>query len=59
MADRKDIIINNLLSEICSKTDIPREDYLPWLRTEIGLSDEDIDDLINEGCLPFPIRAKF
>lgn len=51
---REDIIINNILSEICSCTPIKEDQYLPWLKLEIGLSDAEIDHLKEVNCLPMP-----
>lgn len=45
--ERATIIINNLLTEIIDKTcmaDQP-EMYIPWLKSEIGMTDEEIAEL--------------
>ena len=51
---RNEIIINNILSQVCSFTEMPEDQYLPWLKLEIGLSDEEIDHLKEVNCLPMP-----
>lgn len=56
MDDRSQILINNLLSEICSKTDIPREQYRAWLLCEVGFTEEELFELEENGCIPWPER---
>lgn len=48
------ILINNLLSAIVEQTDIPKEQYESWLRTEIGMSDDKIRELKQFNCFPEP-----
>lgn len=55
MPERKDIIINNLLREICDYTDIRKEQYLSWLKLEIGLTEDEIIHLKKMDCLPEPV----
>ena len=45
--DRATVIINNLLTEIIEKTCMAEqpEAYIPWLKTEIGMTDEEIEEL--------------
>ena len=47
-------IINNLLYEICSKTELPQEQYEMWLKTEIGITDKELNELAESDCLPQP-----
>lgn len=54
MPERNEIIINNLLSQICDFTEITKEQYLPWLKTEIGLTNNEILHLKEMNCLPEP-----
>ena len=52
-------IINNLLTEICTKIEWKdNETYLSWLRTEIGIDEEAMERLKNENCLPLPYARK-
>lgn len=55
MPDRKDIIINNLLSEICEKTEITSDEYKPWLMLEVGLTEAEIKELEQKECFPTPV----
>lgn len=45
--DRATVIINNLLTEIIEKTCMADQPdmYIPWLKTEIGMTDEEIEEL--------------
>ena len=52
--DRKNVLINNLLSEICNKTDIPKDQYIPWLKEEVGFTEKELNDLKDNGLLPEP-----
>lgn len=54
MPSQKDLLINNILAEVCKSTDISREQYIPWLKSEIGMTDEDITYLKAVNCLPEP-----
>ena len=48
------ILINNLLSAVVSQTEIPKEQYVPWLKSEMGFDDEKIAELKMFGCFPEP-----
>lgn len=51
------IIINNLLNQIVKFTDMynaDKETYFSWLRTEVGLTEEEIKELQDDDCLPEP-----
>ena len=50
--ERACIIINNLLSQIVDYTDISKEQYIPWLKQEVGLSDTEIKELRDMNCFP-------
>ena len=52
LKERALVIINNLLSEILDKTDISKEQYLPWLIQEVGLDEAEIAELRNMNCFP-------
>lgn len=52
---RGDIIINNILTEIALKTDMEKEQWISWLKFEVGLTDEDIYHLKKVGCFPEPM----
>ena len=52
--ERSQMIINNLLCEIVDKTEIGKEDYYNWLKSEIGLSDDEIIELQVADCFPEP-----
>ena len=50
-----ELIINNLLSEVSSKIEWKdNETYLQWLKTEIGMDDENIKSLMEKGYLHLP-----
>lgn len=52
---RSVILINNLLSELSDKIPWNSEsEYLTWLRTEVGFSEEELDELKEKECLPIP-----
>lgn len=52
---RAKILINNLLDEIVDKVwQAPSEDYIPWLKEEVGFTDEEISELQDEGLFPVP-----
>lgn len=54
--DRLKIIVNNLLDEICEKVwEAPAEGYIPWLKEEIGLTDEEITELKDSDCFREPV----
>ena len=55
MSQRESILINNLLSEICKADAIPREQYIPWLKSEVGFTDQEIEDLRNNDLFPEPV----
>ena len=52
---RGQIIINNLLAEICLKTDIKKDQYESWLINEVGLTKAEIKELKEADCLPLPL----
>lgn len=52
--ERAKMLINNLLSEICDKTDIPASQYKSWLTQEVGMTQEEISELSDDGLLPCP-----
>ena len=54
MEERTMILINNLLSEICKKTDIIEEQYEDWLIQEVGFTEDELSDLEYNGYLPRP-----
>lgn len=49
-------LINNILSDICNVTDIPKGQYIPWLKSEVGMTESEIKELKTEGLLPMPIN---
>ena len=52
--DRAKVIINNLLSEITEKVwESDNKEYMTWLKSEVGLSDKELSELSDAGCLPF------
>lgn len=54
-ADRSKVIINNLLSEITEKVwESDNKEYMAWLKSEVGLSDRELLELSDAGCLPLP-----
>lgn len=53
---RLEIIINNLLDNICKYTDITKEQYEDWLESEVGLTKEEIQHLKEVDCFPEPIE---
>lgn len=52
--NRMEILINNLLSEICTKTEIPDSQYESWLRCEVGMTDDEMSYLKEKGLFPRP-----
>ena len=53
--DRAKVIINNLLSEITEKVwESDNKEYMAWLKSEVGLSDKELSELSDAGCLPLP-----
>lgn len=53
--DRAKVIINNLLSEITEKVwESDNKEYMDWLKSEVGLSDKELSELSDAGCLPLP-----
>lgn len=54
MGKRSGILINNLLSEICTKTDIPKNQYKSWLIQEVGFTEEELNELEVNDLLPYP-----
>lgn len=53
--DRSKVIINNLLSEITEKVwESDNKEYMAWLKSEVGLSDRELSELSDAGCLPLP-----
>ena len=53
-SERSKQLINNLLYEICSKTDLPIEQYEDWLVDEVGFSQKEISELKEANCFPEP-----
>lgn len=54
MGTREKIIINNILAEICDKTDIQKDQYESWLKLEVGMTEEEINELKADGLFPEP-----
>ena len=52
--ERAQVIINNLLCEIVDKTEIGKDDYYKWLKTEVGVNDEEMIELQMADCFPEP-----
>lgn len=53
--DRAKVIINNLLSEVTEKVwESDSKEYMAWLKNEVGLSDKELSELSDAGCLPLP-----
>ena len=53
--DRSKVIINNLLSEVTEKVwESDNKEYMAWLKNEVGLSDKELSELSDAGCLPLP-----
>lgn len=53
--DRSKVIINNLLSEVTEKVwESDSKEYMAWLKNEVGLSDKELSELSDAGCLPLP-----
>lgn len=53
--DRSKVIINNLLSEVTEKVwESGNKEYMAWLKNEVGLSDKELSELSDAGCLPLP-----
>ena len=54
-SDRAKVIINNLLSEITEKVwESDNKEYMAWLKSEVGLSNRELSELSDAGCLPLP-----
>ena len=47
-------IINNLLYELCRTTEISQEQYEMWLKTEVGITDKEIQELKGSDCYQEP-----
>ncbi len=55
VTDRSKVIINNLLSEVTEKVwESDNKEYMAWLKNEVGLSDKELSELSDAGCLPLP-----
>lgn len=55
VTDRSKVIINNLLSEVTEKVwESDNKEYIAWLKNEVGLSDKELSELSDAGCLPLP-----
>ena len=50
--DRSKCLINNILIKLVNEADFPLEDLEPWLRTEVGFTEEEISELKAEGRFP-------
>lgn len=54
-SDRSKVIINNILSEIVETTwESNNIEYFEWLTNEVGLSVDEIAELIESNCMPVP-----
>lgn len=51
-------IVNCLLAQISDYSDMNKETYLSWLRTEVGISEEELSELNKEGYLPMPVTTE-
>lgn len=49
-------IINNVLVEISRYADMDRDTYMSWLKTEVGISDKEIEILNDDGYFPMPME---
>lgn len=52
--ERRDIILNNILAAICDATEIQKQQWIPWLKTEVGMTDDEISHLKEVNCFPEP-----
>lgn len=55
--ERRNLLIHNILCEICDKTDIPKEQYEPWLKLEVGMREDEIEELKALELFPEPIAS--
>lgn len=47
-------IINCILAQICNTTEMNKETYVSWLKTEVGISEKEMAELNKDGFLPMP-----
>lgn len=47
---RLEVILNNVLVELLKAIELEREDYIQWLKHEVGITDEELKKL----NLPMP-----
>ena len=56
--DRLNEIVLCLLAQVSDYAEMDRETYLSWLRTEVGISESEIEELSAEGFLPLPMEME-
>lgn len=52
---RLKILINNILSEVSKTTNMSTEEYINWLKNEVGFEEVELNDLKELDCLPTPV----
>lgn len=48
-------IINNILAQVTNFTDMDKKTYISWLKNEVGITQNELDELGTEGFLPLPV----
>ena len=51
-------LINNILYEITVASEMPKEKYLSWLKLEVGFTEEELQELADDGLLPLPTEIE-
>ena len=57
--NRAKAIINNILAEIVyTSWEDDKQGYIDWLKTDIGITDEDIKELQRDKLFPMPLEIE-
>lgn len=51
-------IVLCILSQIADYSDMDKNTYISWLKTEVGISDNELQELNDEGFLPMPVELE-
>lgn len=51
-------IVNNILAEIVNTTEMDTATYLSWLKSEVGITNDELVELQGDGLLPMPVELQ-
>mgnify|MGYP000549065842 CR=1 FL=1 len=57
-SNRAKILINNILAEVSTAWEDNKQGYTDWLKTDIGMTDEEIAELKEDNLFPEPTEIE-